>query len=183
MSAVAAAAGMPPLRWDDAPSPGEINELAATFLQHEARAAEAYRVAIELDEVSEIFKERLLLVTEQFGETMNCQWLRAKVLTGTSFEVIATFQETKVIDQGAVDRLALAVTRSSDAAVLMPQLFKIQWNLLPSAAEATEIVKSAKFGAAMTDLLRSCFVKGAVYPSLSIRSPFSRARSSGVIGM
>jgi hypothetical protein len=69
------------------PSPVEIDDLAAKFFGLEAKVDQAYKNAMQLDEHLEVVKERLLLITEEFGEAD----AQAKLLHGVKTELRATF--------------------------------------------------------------------------------------------
>jgi hypothetical protein len=64
----AAISTLPALRYDRCPTPEQIDRLVVEFCTLESRVDEAYAAAQALDEPHEAFKERLILLTEEFGQ-------------------------------------------------------------------------------------------------------------------
>jgi hypothetical protein len=81
-----------PLIWQAPPTVPHIDKLAAEFLRREARTAEAYRIAIALDERLEVMRERLVLCVEQFGRVNG-----EKKLVGTHYEIVVTFPTVTMV--------------------------------------------------------------------------------------
>jgi hypothetical protein len=87
----AAVTQVPPLTWKHRPVACEVDELASEFLRQESVTDSAYKTAIAFDEKLEIWRERLILMVEQFGRRNG-----ELKLVGAYYEIVVIFPHVTV---------------------------------------------------------------------------------------
>lgn len=160
----AAAVTLPALIWNACPSPTEVDELALEFCRLEERVDKAYAIAQALDEPLENYRERLILVAEQFGQP-HAQ--KSKLLVGAASEIVATFGSTRTIDAAAVAKFREGLQKAGRVRILR-QFFEecVTWRLIDGA---DGLLRRQQMSDHLQALFSHCFVERAKAPILKVR--------------
>jgi hypothetical protein len=160
----AAAVQLPALIWDHCPSAVEVDELAVEFCRLESQVREAYAYAQQQDEPMEHFRERLILVTEEFGQA---HATKSKLLVGASSEIVATFGSARAVDAIQVEAFRVALKRAGRTRIL-GRLFEecTSWRLVDGA---DGIIRREQLSDQLTAQFARCFVEKPRTPALKVR--------------
>jgi hypothetical protein len=164
MTAAAAVPALPALTWDRCPNPAQIDRLVLEFCELEAKVDRAYAVAQQLDEPLEKFRERLILVAEEFGQP-HAQ--KSKLLVGAASEIVATFGSMRTIDAAAVAQFREALQKAGRIRILR-QFFEecTTWRLIDGA---DGLIRRQQMSDHLQALFSRCFVEKAKAPVLKVR--------------
>jgi hypothetical protein len=115
-----------------APGCDDIDFLGARYLEAESEAAEAYRVAVNIDQTHERLKERLILL----ADLASTDATHEKLLRGRHHQVRVTYRFSDVLDNQAVNAFATMLRRNGVRG-LFPEVFegRMLWQLRPGAEE------------------------------------------------
>jgi hypothetical protein len=160
----AAIATVAPLIWKHAPTPTEIDEIAAEYFGLESKVDTAYRLATELDAPFEDLKERCILAVEEHGQP---HATKSRILIGIKSELVATFGISSSIDSAAVDRFRMALQAAGRTRIL-GKIFeeRITFTLRP---EAAGLLRREQMSDQLTALFARCAVMKARTPTLQVR--------------
>jgi hypothetical protein len=149
---------------DSPPTAVDIDRLAIKFLELEQKVDEAYKIATELDEPHEKFKEQLIDLVDEFG-SMHAD--KSKLLHGLEYEILGTFGVTTSIDAAAVERFAQGL-RIAKQTKLLNQILEqtVRYALNP---EASSIIRSSSLPKQLLQLFAACQVTKARSPVLRVR--------------
>lgn len=159
-----AAVTLPLLIWHHCPSPAEVDELALEFSRLELKVREAYRAAEELQRPREAFEERLILVTEEYGQP---HATKSRLLVGTSSELLATFGSIRSIDSAAVEEFRISLKRAGRTRIL-GKMFEecTTWRLVDGA---TTILRAEQISDQLSAQFARCFIEKPRTPTLKVR--------------
>lgn len=160
----AAAVTLPAVRYERCPTPEQIDRLVLEFCRLEGEVDAAYAAAQALDEPHEAFKERLILLTEEYGSPLAT---KSRLLAGASSELVATFGTVRSIDGVAVEAFRVALKAAGRARILA-RLFEqcVSWRLVDGS---DGIIRGEQLSDRLQAAYARCFTEKPRAPGLKLR--------------
>jgi hypothetical protein len=160
----ATAVSLPAVRHERCPTPEQIDRLVAEFCRLESEIAAAYAAAQALDEPHQTFKERLILLTEEYGQP---HATKSRLLAGASSELVATFGTVRSVDGVAVEAFRVALKAAGRTRILA-KLFEecVSWRLVDGS---DSIIRGEQLSDRLQAAWARCFVEKPRSPSLKVR--------------
>lgn len=160
----AAAVTLPAIRYERCPTPEQIDRLVLEFCWLESEVDAAYGAAQALDEPHEKFKERLILLVEEFGLV---HATKSRLLAGASSELVATFGSTRSIDAAAVEGFRVLLKEAGRIRILA-KLFEqcVSWRLVDGS---DGIIRGEQLSDRLQAAYARCFTEKPRAPSLKVR--------------
>ena len=160
----AAAVTLPAVRFERCPTPEQIDRLVVEFCRLESEVDAAYAAAQALDEPHEKFKERLILLTEEYGQP---HATKSRLLAGASSELVATFGTVRSIDGVAVEAFRVALKAAGRTRILA-KLFEqcVSWRLVDGS---DGIIRGEQLSDRLQAAYARCFTEKPRAPSLKVR--------------
>jgi len=129
----------------------DVDFLAARYLEAEKAAAEAYRIALDIDQPHERLKEELILLSDDLGIPTEPH---TKLLRGSAHEVLVKYCVGNLLDHEAVNAFGNMLRRKGVRG-LFSQVFQgtMQWQL---RSDAGEFLKQVRLTAELQNLYDRC---------------------------